>query len=75
MKGNIVYQNRECMFFIDKNNCLALEMKDCKNCKFFRHKVHTTPEIEKQKVAYKAERAKQKEESKVVMRNSFESVK
>ena len=72
MKGEIVYQNRECMFFIDKNNCLALDYKECKDCKFFKHRVHTTPEIEKQKIAYKAERAKQKAASGIVTRNTFE---
>lgn len=63
LPSNIVNDNKECLFRIDKKNCLALNWKNCSNCKFFKHRVFTTPDIIKQKEEYKKERQKQKLES------------
>jgi hypothetical protein len=59
----IINDNKECVFRIDKKNCLALNWKDCTNCKFFKSVVFITQEIIKQKADYKKERQIQKEEA------------
>jgi len=59
----VLNDNKECMHRIDKKNCLALNWKDCTNCKFFKHRVFITPAIIKQKEEYKNNRRLQKEKA------------
>ena len=59
----LIHDNKECLYRIDKNNCLALNWKDCTDCKFFKHIMFNTPDIIIQKAEYKKERQEQKAKS------------
>lgn len=51
--------NRECVWRVDKSNCLILNWKNCNRCKFFKSNVFINENIKKRKATYKKEKKEQ----------------